>query len=822
MDSLQLEAVLQSFEIDAKILKEAEDRIARVVSLCQTLPVSKTEIRGSEAILGIQMTPNRQSDLYCFSIEPPCSVLCIGHYSYRTLNSLRGCSTVDIALKMPKSLFLSNDYKDNKYLVKRAKFLDLVSEHLSNNGIATSIELDQFRQPCLFNKDQVNLRIVPCIDESSYFKVSKLIAEKRRTDQIILDDMKICSTASKITDCLHSSHSFQTLVKLLHCWAHQRLHIFKSWRSSNIFASIVQSLHSEGSIDDMMPMKRLLALTFSEISKNDSICDRMRQDAKESLLDLEEGDDWAMKSLFASPRDPFLQTDVVFSIKCSKESILDCVAFFQEAFKDRLEYLVEDVGIVGLSFNKSLFEPIRGPDISEGSAEAKKSSAAFRQFWGASSKLLRCADGSIRETIALASNSLPDFVNICQQILQRHFSELDPHLELLYPSPPDQKCLSRQEILDCFASLKASIAEATLPLNIKDISLGSWSSQCTQDVVLEFGSHAAWPDHLPALERIKQALLLKLSDELLPNGLLSRLVLQEDDLYLFVIVSSVQFRLRIYYQREFALRRAERDFPAFPKTQSKEKNTQSLNVLENYLEKRPHVARKLDGLMGKYPALFDCLSILESWIDSQMLSQYFTDLPALLLFLVDSSWAKQSFGRRFSQQPISILFRLFTCLEEYPKETEYVLPGASMKPGLRLLGRNARVAIRKRFSGNKRDPSKSLFTTNNKLFDLILYLKPDVVRPVESSGYKRPPGDFVGEQRQLREDCKKDWNPSQFLAHDLTTYFDSHAIVFWDKNARNRLCLVLLNDKTITPEILHDVTVIGQGMIEKIVVKDKK
>jgi U3 small nucleolar RNA-associated protein 22 len=322
-----------------------------------------------------------------------------------------------------------------------------------------------------------------------------------------------------------------------------------------------------------------------------------------------------------------------------------------------------------------------GPDINNGDNELKESSKEFRNFWGEKSQLRRYKDGTIKETVTWdSSNSMELFCEIGKYILESRLfniqlslpndilanlscsidtievfgSELESNLSFgsIAKSRTDEARVACQELIQILRTLPgipleiSAISAASphlrgssliVPETIDLASIGSNEKAFSNhaiEIVVELESSSKWPDHLVAIERIKIAFLLRFSRQIEKTAHIPSVVSNEG--FLDVFMKGYIFRIRLFYPKELAIRRAERDFPAFSKTQADFLNRRTLDLLEKELEVKPQLHQVLYNIAIRYPAFPLTCRLLKQWLNSLLILHYFSD--ELIELLVSNSF----------------------------------------------------------------------------------------------------------------------------------------------------------------------------------------
>jgi hypothetical protein len=333
---------------------------------------------------------------------------------------------------------------------------------------------------------------------------------------------------------------------------------------------------------------------------------------------------------------------------------------------------------IQLKLLESSFTKIeKGPDTSSGSKEVLRESSEFVQFWGPKCDLRRFSDGSVRETIEFETNGCEILLEMSEHALRRHCTEFILS-RCLFRASEIEKPVSSRQISNAFQALIDSLKSLEgIPLNFHSIiptdpGFRDVITDVTKplDVVLEFENHSKWPDHLPAIERILQAFLIRIALSLRDRFYIPTMLHvdeQNKDFFVDVVLSSITFRLRPCHARELLIRKAERDYPAFSKTQDPAQNCTRLALLEKECDIKVKQSRCLDAFRQKHPLVYsNAVLMLRRWLDAKHFSGFFEveALELLVVFLLSSRWAKSRF-RNHIGNGLSALYRFCTLFSQY-------------------------------------------------------------------------------------------------------------------------------------------------------------
>lgn len=298
-------------------------------------------------------------------------------------------------------------------------------------------------------------------------------------------------------------------------------------------------------------------------------------------------------------------------------------------------------------------------------AEDKAAASAFRKFWGEKAELRRFKDGSILESLiwdSTESNSILD--QIILYVIQRHIGQqiADGALFLrdtchnLLPrqnSYNSNPTMLFQPITTAYETFERDLRSLEgLPLQIRQICatslelrLASFNlptmspSPCKSrpvDVYVQFEGSARWPGDLPAIQRIKIAFLLKISDlfKKSKTSVTARLGLENDKYrllnqsFLDVIYPSgayrVTFRLRIHHERELSLvKNLVKDKSIEPAGRI-EMATAIATYKRDFIQGPLHT-QAVRILSTRFHLLSPSMRLMKRWRDSHLLSSHISD-----------------------------------------------------------------------------------------------------------------------------------------------------------------------------------------------------
>lgn len=309
----------------------------------------------------------------------------------------------------------------------------------------------------------------------------------------------------------------------------------------------------------------------------------------------------------------------------------------------------------------------RGPSDTEDSTQ-------FRNFWGPKSSLRRFKDGTITHSVIWSSDYKdPIVLSIINYVLKFHIKE-DLKIEssvsnvnkLLplpnLPSSSKQSVVSTNSynaLLRSYDSLYKILIKTELPLAIKSVLPTSPALRYTSflqpvpfavsnndffnDLVVQFETSTKWPDEIAALEKVKTAFLLKISEILTEETAYKSYLTKDEDLvpYNFDITAlniltpeGFGFRLRVLTERDeiLYLRAIEN---------AKKEKKQALESI--YLKFNQHYqgsvthTRTISTISHQYQFYSPTVRLFKKWLDDQLLlshlSEELVELIALQPFL---------------------------------------------------------------------------------------------------------------------------------------------------------------------------------------------
>lgn len=297
----------------------------------------------------------------------------------------------------------------------------------------------------------------------------------------------------------------------------------------------------------------------------------------------------------------------------------------------------------------------RGPTDSEDSSQ-------FRNFWGPKSSLRRFKDGAITHSVIWSSDyQEPIVLAIIKYILRAHIRE-DLKIEtnitnvnkLLplpnLPSSTKQSVISTNSyngLMRSYDSLYKILIKTELPLSIKSILPISPALRYTSflqpvpfavsnndffnDLVLQFETSTKWPDEISALEKVKTAFLLKISEILSEETVYKSYLTKDEDLvpYNFDVTTlniltpeGYGFRLRVLTERDEVLYLRAIENAKKEKRQALEAIYLKFN--QNYQGSITHT-RTISTLSHQFQFYSPTVRLFKKWLDDQLLLSHLSE-----------------------------------------------------------------------------------------------------------------------------------------------------------------------------------------------------
>lgn len=323
---------------------------------------------------------------------------------------------------------------------------------------------------------------------------------------------------------------------------------------------------------------------------------------------------------------------------------------------------IHDQVLVGFKVNPSNIDRVtdRGPP-------AEQDNTSFRNFWGEKAELRRFKqDGIIEAVVWEKPEESGDsvFKQLVSYVLKLHLG-IDPSTDLAFREQSYTELLPdsvSSTDMDAFNRLKEAyqILEKDvrdledLPLHLRHLSPIDSQLRYTSvrppifssnqylripaEVNIQFEGSARWPDDIVAIQQMKIAFLLKISELLQESvdGLSARVGLENSpsasqcnkflnvaflDIY---YPSGAVFRLRIHNEREqFLLQRLVKD--KFTESKTQEEARSALSIYNRDFIQLPLLNQSISTHCTRFPALSPTIRILKKWFGAHLLSSHVPD-----------------------------------------------------------------------------------------------------------------------------------------------------------------------------------------------------
>lgn len=332
-----------------------------------------------------------------------------------------------------------------------------------------------------------------------------------------------------------------------------------------------------------------------------------------------------------------------------------------------------DYVLVGLVLNDEEAEKLvtHGPSV-ENAVESK----AFRNFWGNVVDMRRFDSGEMKMAVVWPASPHKLIVNtISQHLIDRHLGsdvaktlrfEQDKFLRVLPEPDTPVSCKSRaafQEKYSAFQRMAHYIQDLSeLPLRVhtiyststslRDSSLGLplpfdlSTDDALGEGVIEFESSGKWPDDLNAVEKLKLAFLLKITELLNEKSPYRAQTGVEDD-YMTRNGPEIAF-LQVLTQEGFAFRlrvATDRDALLYSRLDKESRTNLTPLYKQKYLSCISHT-RTVQTLSLRFPFYSPSVRLLKAWFNAHMLTSQISEeaieLIALKPFLDSSPYLPPS------------------------------------------------------------------------------------------------------------------------------------------------------------------------------------
>ncbi|WVR07861.1 hypothetical protein IAU60_004904 [Kwoniella sp. DSM 27419] len=586
----------------------------------------------------------------------------------------------------------------------------------------------------------------------------------------------------------------------------------------------------------------------------------LQHHARETLAMLEgdaDADADAFRQVFLRDLKPTLVFDEVIQVEPGQELPDEVAHVLRRGLSDRVK-IVHVSDTIGLIYNPET--ATRVIDIGP-SSEAKADCQAFRELWGDRAELRRFKDGSINESVVWELSRPEEAASIPARIvaylLDKHFhitAIVDDSWQTILQLPatardavsvPNSYKQGFRPTMTAYDELYRVLkdVDAELPLAILNVTpcseLLRYSStfvphpidvnrlpsapQCISyvpyaDVVIQFESSPKWPDDLAAIQKVKLALLDKLSGVISQRmGVNSTIVFErtseiEDHAALELVLNGVAFRLRVYHDKERTLlERIIDDEPVFATTLPRPPRRLAAPALEAHIHRFVHLPShhsSIAPMHHRYPSYSTATRLLKRWFAAHMLSQVTPEAAELIM-------ARVYLHPGTLQTPCSAttgFFRAIDLLANWEWRTEPVyVPIFSVKEattqrvrfpdaprqdkaneGWVIIteqdesGHRWTRGITKVVAGRINALARAtlsaqldtLFTTPLD-YDFLLHLSPSVL-PRYAQGIASDPDEWESKLkfRNIHQDLRVGFDPVQSLLADLQRIYP-HAVVFF-------------------------------------------
>lgn len=384
------------------------------------------------------------------------------------------------------------------------------------------------------------------------------------------------------------------------------------------------------------------------------------------------GDHMSFPARFASNLYAILKEGLTDRVKIIRLMVPRCASWSLGASGPRAH---SDI-LVGFIFDPVAVDRLidHGP-----AADSGRDASTFQKFWGEKSELRRYKDGSILESLVWSHDSArPVFRDIVTYLLRRHLgAEIGEKVKFI-DYEMSQMSPNSENSTEAYNNLRAAftILEQDLrgveglPLQLKFVSAANPQLRfCSiqppifspghylrdpADVLVEFEGSGRWPDNLPAIQRTKIALLLRIGNilEASVKDAVTRLGLENTNRALcncafldVMYASGAAFRLRIYINREkFLLEHMLKGQASGVHTREEIIGAKSLLTFR-YVQ-LPFHTQSMATHCTRYPKLSPTIRLVKKWFSSHMLSSHIREevieLIVMHIFLQPYPWQAPS------------------------------------------------------------------------------------------------------------------------------------------------------------------------------------
>eukprot|EP00741_Cyanophora_paradoxa_P010847 tig00020544_g10486.t1 len=397
-----------------------------------------------------------------------------------------GNPNVDVAVQMPRSMFLQKDFLNYKYLDKRCLFLGALAQHLRNELAAFSVRLIAFREDPdkpileikLLQQGSYAFRLIPCVALDT-FPPAKLSPSRNCVrsgvlkdegftptpwyNSCILEDMMLTSVNLLVSSTLATCPTLKRASIVFRAWIHQQgLEGHDTYHAFRIFLSAIASHESfyfelpgtdrSRVTASQLEFKDRFAFLLVEPSGvlnlaarvSQAAAEHMREEARRTLSALSSHLKPAVsRNVFLSSMPALLAFDAFTSFSIPEQAVESSGGKWEgrqyaDSVTDILKCALGTRAVLIRTFiqmqsgARTLLVAVRLNEqnmnrlVDVGPAsENTAEAAAFRSFWGPKAELRRFKDGTICESVVwehLASKREEVVGEIVKYALHRHLN----------------------------------------------------------------------------------------------------------------------------------------------------------------------------------------------------------------------------------------------------------------------------------------------------------------------------------------------------------------------------------------------------------------
>ncbi|ORY73911.1 Nrap protein-domain-containing protein [Protomyces lactucae-debilis] len=585
-----------------------------------------------------------------FEFEPPTTVM------YSTVLMRHQPPLVELYATIPARVIQEKDYLNHRIFYKQAFYLYWLKSHLPA-GMTASFEDGRL----IIVRDNVRIQVVAAIDEVS-FPVSKLEASKNADrsvegptpdyNQEVLclqatltfkeKENAIRARLSSYDDSLRLAHRFLSLRDLpisLSQWSWATCQTLEAKQKvpNSPLALFRATLQYMVTLAETTTWDALHQIRSNEMQRLylqyecNLVLNRLNSAGSEAF-----GIEQAFANLFLRRVANAAHFDATFHVP----GTVDCAKLYRvvkRATPGRVSLIhvqqEADGARLGLLFDD---EKLVRSGMVLGPAANTEDANQFRAFWGPESELRKFKDGRILETVMLSSKD--PLLSLLQHVLKLH---MQCSIERIYDqfdeASIEQEAQIAQQRMAEFEEIARLAREAEdLPLRITTVSRTSsaFGPHATLDGVIVFESSARWPDHIPAIQRTKIALLLSCqrSFSAIPGVVRCQVGLEQSKVTLYngESLSNLSFlqvqaesgslyNLRVQFDREYTLLENE-------SKKAQPDKTRYMDAMRDYksLYVTPTLHRQsIANVASKHPMFASTVRLLSRWVSAHLLSRHF-------------------------------------------------------------------------------------------------------------------------------------------------------------------------------------------------------